>query len=63
MPMHKIDESATGRIKASNSTEVAGRVVSENSDGTVNFRVEDCGVVLRAGDLVTVPKSAVQDRW
>ena len=58
MPLHKIPESATGR--GTHGIVVRGTVEKTNGDGTVDFRVQDCGVYTRDGDLVRVRQSDVR---
>jgi hypothetical protein len=61
---HKIREAESDKVKAilgdnAGGCAVRGAPESENGDGSVNFRVDDCGVYLRQGDLVRVPKDAI----
>jgi hypothetical protein len=62
MPLFQIKESASGHIAQGHGCDVPGSPESENGDGTVNFRVQGAGVILRDGDLVRVPKDAVERR-
>lgn len=62
MSMHKIPESAVTGLRDC-STTVAVHVLSRNEQaGTARVRIEDCGVLLRQGQVHTVPAGQIQRR-